>query len=141
MGFEAIHEPYHADRWRFLTGPSRSINAVAGAVGFKFVKKGDEFDHPLGLVVLSPRGRVVRYILGTDYLPMDISLSLMEARTGTIQPTVARVLRACFHYDPVGRRFAFNILQVSATVIIALLAVFIAYLVLSGRKRAARGRS
>jgi len=50
--------------------------------------------------VLSPQGKVVRYIMGTDYLPMDISMSLMEASNGTVQPTIARVLRACFSYDP-----------------------------------------
>jgi protein SCO1/2 len=140
IAFEAIQKPYPAERWHFLTGPAESVKKVTAAVGFRYVKKGNEFDHPLGLIVLSPQGKVVRYIMGTDYLPMDISMSLMEASNGTVQPTIARVLRACFSYDPKSHRFVFNVLQVSATVIFSLLAIFIIYLIVSGRKRVARDR-
>jgi hypothetical protein len=52
-----------------------------------------------------------------------------------VQPTIARVLRACFSFDPASHRFVFNVLQVSATVILTLLAAFIAYLIMSGRRR------
>jgi protein SCO1 len=138
MAFESVQKSYPAERWHFLTGPAQSIKKVAGAVGFRYVKKGDEFDHPLGIIILSPHGKVVRYIMGTEYLPMDITMSLMEASTGTVQPTIARVLRACFSYDPKSHRFVFNILQVSATVIFTLLGIFIVYLIVSGRKRATR---
>jgi protein SCO1 len=138
IALEAVQKPYPAQRWHFLTGPAESIKQVADAVGFRFVKKGDEFDHPLGIIILSPQGKVVRYILGTDYLPMDISMSVMEASTGTVQPTIARVLRACFSYDPKSHRFVFNILQVSATVIFTLLGIFIVYLIVSGMKRTSR---
>lgn len=138
IAFEAVQKPYPAQRWHFLTGPAESIKKVTAAVGFRYVKKGDEFDHPLGLIILSPQGKVTRYILGTDFLPMDITMSLMEASNGTVQPTIARVLRACFSYDPKSHRFVFNILQVSATVILTLLGIFVAYLIVSGKKRKAR---
>jgi protein SCO1/2 len=138
IAFEAIEKPYPADRWRFLTGPEKSITRITTAVGFRFVKKADDVDHPLCLIVLSPDGRIVRYIMGTEFLPMDISMSLMEASKGAIQPTIARVLRVCFSYDPKSHRFVFNILKVSATVIFTLLGVFIVYLIVSGHKRKMR---
>lgn len=140
IAFEAVQKPYPAGRWHFLTGSAESIKKVTAAVGFRYVKKGNEFDHPLGIIILSPQGKVVRYIMGTDYLPMDISMSLMEASTGTVQPTIARVLRACFSFDPKSHRFVFNVLQVSATVIFSLLGIFIIYLIVSGKKRMARDR-
>jgi protein SCO1 len=136
---EVMQKPYPAGRWHFLTGSAASIKTVTDAVGFRFVKRGNEFDHPLCLIILSPQGKVTRYILGTDYLPIDITMSLMEASEGVVQPTIARVLRACFSYDPKSHRFVFNILQVSATVIFALIGAFILYLVISGRKRRAKG--
>lgn len=140
IAFEAMQKPYPADRWRFLTGSAASIKKTTDAIGFRFVKRGDEFDHPLCLIVLSPRGKVTRYIMGTDYLPMDITMSLMEASTGTVRPGIARVLRACFSYEPKSHRYVFKILQVSATVIFSLVGIFIAYLVISGRKRRATGK-
>ena len=137
---EVMQKPYPTGRWHFLTGSAASINTVADAVGFRFVKRGNEFDHPLCLIILSPRGKVTRYILGTDYLPIDITMSLMEASEGVVQPTIARVLRACFSYDPKSHRFVFNILQVSATAILSLLGVFILYLVMASGKRRAGGK-
>jgi protein SCO1/2 len=139
IAFQAIQKPYPSDRWHFLTGSDESIDRVTDAVGFHFVKKGDEFDHPLCIIILSPKGKVVRYILGTDYLPADLAMSLMEASSGTVQPTIARVLRACFSYDPKSHRLVFNTLRVSATVILTLLGIFITYLIVSGKRRSGKG--
>jgi protein SCO1/2 len=139
IAYQALQNNYPPEKWHFLTGSAESIRAVTDATGFHFVKRGDDFDHPLGIVILSPAGKVVRYIMGTDYLPMDVSMSLMEAAAGTLQPTIARVLRACFSYDPQSHRFVFRILQVSATVIFSLIGGFILFLILSGRKRRPRG--
>jgi protein SCO1/2 len=137
MAFESIEKPYPENRWRFLTGPAQSIKKITDATGFRFVKKDGDIDHPLCLIILSPKGKVVRYIMGADFLPMDLNLSLMEANAGTVQPTIARVLRYCFKYNPASRQFVFNVLRVSATVIIALVALFVAYLALSGKRRKA----
>lgn len=138
VAFEVMHNKYPADRWHFLTGSKESIRKATDAAGFRFVKKGADFDHPMGIIILSPNGKVMRYILGTDYLPMDISLSLMEASSNTLQPTIARVMRACFSYDPKSHRFVFNILRVSATVILGLLGIFIVYLILGKKLRKKR---
>jgi protein SCO1/2 len=139
IAFESIQKPYPAQRWHFLTGSAQNIKQVTDAVGFRFVKKGDDYDHPMGLIVLSPSGKVMRYINGTDFLPMDISISLLEAAQGAVQPSIARVLRYCFSFDPKSHAFVFNILRVSATVIFSLLGIFIAYLIYSTRKRRDQG--
>jgi protein SCO1/2 len=131
---------YPEDRWHFLTGSAENIKKVTDAVGFHFVKRGEDYDHPLGLVILSGQGKVTRYIMGTDFLPSDITLSLMEASKGALQPTIARVVRACFSFDPKSHRLVFKTLQVSATVILTLLAVFIAFLVKATISRRSKGQ-
>ncbi len=135
----ALQKPYPAGRWNFLTGSADNIKKVTDAVGFHFVKRGNDYDHPLLIIILSPQGKVTRYITGTDFLPADITLSLMEASNGTLQPTVARVMRACFSYDHESRRLVFKTLQVSATVILTLLGVFIIFLVIASRSRRIKG--
>jgi protein SCO1/2 len=135
IAFEMIQRPYPEGKWHFLTGPAPSISALAGAVGFHYVKKDDDYDHPLGLIILSPQGKVVRYILGSDFLPMDLTMSLMEAKVGTVQPTIARVLRFCFSVDPASHRFVFNILRVSSVVIFSIVGSFIVFLIVIGRRR------
>jgi len=41
----------------------------------------------------------------------------------------------CFSYDPEGRRYVFNLLRVSGTVILLTLGSFLTYLIISGRKK------
>lgn len=55
--------------WRFLTGSKESCAALLGAVGFRyeFDKMLKEYDHPSGLVILSPHGKVTRYFYGIGY--------------------------------------------------------------------------
>ncbi len=131
IAFEIIEKPYPQDKWHFLTGRAESIRALTDAAGFGFTRRGTDFDHPLGLIILTPKGRISRYILGTDYLAADLTISLMEADSGTLQPTIARILRLCFSYDPSSRKLVFNTLQVSAVVILTLAGLFVLYLVLS----------
>ena len=140
IALESIMKPYPAEAWRFLIGSAAEIHRVADAIGFHFVRNGNEFDHPLGLVVLSPQGKIVRYMTGTDFLPVDLQMSFLEASKGTIGPTIAKFLRVCFSYDPQSRHFVFKSLQVTATVTLALAAGFVLYLILAGRRRRAARR-
>ncbi len=135
IALESIQGPFPPEAWRFLTGGPDSIRAVADAVGFRFRRNGDEFDHPLGLVVLSPAGKVTRYMTGTDFLPVDLSMSILEASAGRVGPTIAKVLRFCFSYDPQNHRYVFNTLKVSAILIALMVLGFGLYLGLSGRRR------
>jgi protein SCO1/2 len=139
IAYEIIEKPYPKDKWHFLTGTSQSIHTLTDEAGFNFVMRETGIDHPLGLIILSPKGQVSRYILGTDFLPADLSISLMEANTGTIQPTIARLIRLCFSYDPASRRLVFNTLQVSAVVILSLVSSFIIFLLISTRLRRQKG--
>ncbi len=140
VGLESIEEPFPAEDWRFLTGDERNIRAVADAIGFHYVREGGEFDHPLGLVILSPKGKIVRYMTGTDFLPIDLKMSFLEASTGTVGPTIAKVLRYCLSYDPQKHGYVFNTLKVTGIVTLALAAGLVLYLVLSGRRRRAARR-
>jgi len=138
IAYQSIEKPFPQDKWKFLTGPKESILRVTNAVGFRFSRNGNDFDHPIGLIILSPKGQVVRYILGTDFLPVDIKMSLMEAAAGTIQPTIARVLRFCFSVDPKSHKLVFNTLKVSGIVIFSLAGLFVLYLIF-GKKRRVKG--
>ena len=125
--------------WRFLTGDGAAIRALTSAVGFPFERRGEAFLHPIGLVFLSPDGKVVRYIRGERFLPADIAFSLLEASSGTIGPTLSRVARFCFDVDPAGRKLTFNVLRVGGTVILTLVAGFIGLLLLRSRRNSDQG--
>ncbi len=55
--------------WRFLTGTKESVGALLNAVGFRFEfdKMVKEYDHPTGVVILSPQGKITRYFYGIGF--------------------------------------------------------------------------
>jgi protein SCO1/2 len=96
------------ERWPFLTGGGAEIKGLAEAVGFRYAKSGAEFAHPDVAVVLTPDGRVSRYLYGIDPSPRDVRLALVEAAGGRIGASEAanHVLLFCYRYDPVERKYA-----------------------------------
>jgi len=142
MALASIEEPFPASAWRFLVGSHASIDELADSVGLRYSRNGEDYDHPLGMVVLSPKGVIVRYMNGDDFLPIDVSMSILEGSAGLVRPTIAKLLRFCMSYNPESRRFGFDVLRVSGIVIVLLVGGFVLYLVLSGarRRRGAQGR-
>lgn len=126
---------FPSDGWRFLTADSTSIRRLTDAVGFKFKPDGDLFIHSSSLIVLSPEGKIVRYLYGIDFLPFDFEMAVVEASKGKVGPTISRVLAYCYSYDPEGRRYVFNITKVAGTLgLISVAALFIGLTVRSKAK-------
>ncbi len=124
------------EAWTFLTADSTTIARLTQAVGFGFKRNESDpnFAHPTTLIVLSPEGKITRYLVGAEYLPLDIKLALIEAREGRIGATIVKFYKFCFSYDPSGERFVLNVTRVvglSTLVGIAAIVVFVA----AGRRR------
>jgi protein SCO1/2 len=130
-----IDKPFPDDAWRFLTGDRENIRRLTGAVGFQFKREGKDFLHPVTLVILSSEGKIIRYLYGTELLPLDLKLALLEASEGRAGPTISKVLRFCFSYDPKGRKYVFNTLKVTGIVTLAFALSFVAFLVFRGKRR------
>jgi len=107
--------------WHFLTGPENSIKRLSEAVGFHYVydAKSDQFAHPSGIVVLTPKGRIARYFYGIDYPSRDLQLGLVEASQGKIGSFVDQILLICYHYDPVTGQYTFAIMNIIRTLGVA----------------------
>ena len=130
-----IGKPIPEEGWRFLTGGEENIRKLTDAVGFHFEKEGNDFEHPVALIILSPKGKIVRYLYGTEYLPFDIKMGLLEATEERVGPTISKALRFCFSYDPKGRKYVFNTLKVTGTVTLLFALLFIMFLVFKGKRR------
>jgi protein SCO1/2 len=130
-----FHKPFPPEAWRFLTGNQAAIDQITEAVGFRYKKVGNDFNHPGVVMVLSPDGRMMRYLQGIQFLPFDIKMAVIEASKGKPMPTVNRVLAFCFSYDPDGRRYVFSTLKVAGVATLAVIACFGGFLYLTTRKR------
>jgi protein SCO1 len=123
--FRQLKRPILPTAWRFLTGREANTKALADAVGFKFVRHGDDYVHPAAIIVLSPEGRITRYIYGPFFQTFDVQMALGEAAHGLVRPTVSKLLRFCFSYDPAGHRYVFRLTRYVGAGMLALAALFV----------------
>lgn len=88
--------------WHFLTGNQVAIEQLARKVGFRYRydASSDQFAHASGIILLTPEGRISRYLYGIDFNPNDLRLGLVESSQGRIGSPVDQILLLCFHYDP-----------------------------------------
>jgi len=132
--FRQLNRPFVPTAWRFLTGPEANTKALADAVGFKFVRHGDDYVHPATIIVLSQEGLITRYIYGPYFQTFDIQMAVGEAANGLVRPTVSKLLRFCFSYDPVGRRYVFSLTRYVGIFMLALVALFVVWITRPARR-------
>jgi protein SCO1/2 len=122
--------------WIFHTGDSANISSLLNSIGFKMKKEGNNWIHPSVIVVVSPEGKITRYLHGIDFLPFDLKMAIVEASQGRSGPTINEVLKFCFSYDAEGKKYVFNVTKVSGSIILLLaLGFFISLLIKSKRNK------
>ena len=121
-----ISRPEAAKGWFFFTGDSADIARLTDATGFRYKRAGNDFTHAAGLIVLSPEGKITRYLNGIQFLPFEFKMAVVEASKGQSGPTINKLLQFCYSYDPKGQQYVLNITRVSGIIIIFVtLAIFL----------------
>jgi len=131
---KSIQRPFVADAWHFLVSDNNSSAKLAKIVGFtyeKTISKAGVVDyvHPAALIILSPKGKVTRYLNGIEQLPFDVKMALIEAGEGKVGPTIAKKLLFCFAYDPKGKKYVFQWEKMTGIVMTLSMFVFFIYLI------------
>lgn len=121
--------------WKFYTGDSANIAKATNAVGFKFKKAGNDFLHSATIIMLSPDGKITRYLQGTYFLPFEFKMAVVEASKGKSGPTIFRILQFCYSYDPAGQQYVLNITKMAGTLILGLGFIVFLILVFKPRKK------
>jgi protein SCO1/2 len=108
---QAMNQPDAAPAWPFLVGAAPAVHQLAARAGwiYAYDPSTDQYAHPAGAIVLTPDGRIARYLYGIHFRPLDLRLALDEASQGRTVGIVDRVLLTCFHYDPASRRYAWAV--------------------------------
>lgn len=104
---QALGAPGQEEDWSFLVGQEEEIRKVASTVGFEYTfdKQSGQYAHAAAIMVLTPEGKVSRYLYGVEFPPRDLRLALVEAANGRVGTSFDRVLLTCFKYDPNTRRY------------------------------------
>lgn len=100
------------EAWKFTVTDSQNIYFLTNSAGYFFKKEGDQFAHPTATLVVTPDGKISRYLYGIDYKSRDLKLALLEASNGKIGSITDKILLFCYRYDPKTRKYALVAIQV-----------------------------
>jgi protein SCO1/2 len=110
-------QPGAAAAWHFLTGDPSSIDRLTKAAGFRYAwdEETKQFAHPTGVMVLTPDGRLARYLFGIEYGPRDLRYAIVDASNGKVGSVVDSLVLYCYHYDPEMGRYSVAIMRLVRT--------------------------
>jgi protein SCO1/2 len=103
---QALGQP-QSSAWGFLTGRVDDIDTLSDAVGMRYtyIARQRQFAHVAALYVLTPDGRLSRYLYGVEFDPRQVKLALFEAAAGKVGTSFERVLLRCYRYDPKSKKY------------------------------------
>lgn len=112
-----LGKPEAAEGWHFLVGERENIKKLAEAVGFGFRYDADrmEYAHGAAIFLMSPEGKLTRYLYGIQFPPKQLKLALVEAGEGKLGSALDRFVLRCYHYDPASRKYGVYIWGIMRT--------------------------
>jgi len=135
--------PQAAEGWHFLTGTQDSIAKLTSAVGFnyKWVPDKKEFAHVAAIYVITPSGKISRYLYGVAFEPQTLRFALLEAGQGKLGKTLDHLVLYCFQYDALSGRYApvaMNIMRLGGLLTLIVLLIILLPVWLGSRRRRRR---
>jgi protein SCO1/2 len=132
-----------APGWHFLADKDGNAKKLAEMIGYhyRYDARIGQFAHPAAIMVLTPEGRIARYLYGVRFNPRDLRFAMAEASEGRATMAIEKVLLFCYHYDPKAGSyvyFATNIMRAGGILTVILIAFFLRRMFRMERKRAAR---
>lgn len=116
--------------WYFHTAAEADIKKLAEATGFgyRWDEATKQWAHAAVIILISPEGKISRYLYGIEFPPGDLRLGLLEASEGKVGSTVDRILLFCFHYDSEAKGyvlFARNMMKLGGALTLVTLGTFL----------------
>jgi protein SCO1/2 len=130
--------PDAADAWHSLVGGERSIAQLADQAGFRYVydPQTRQYAHPSGVIVLTPKGEISRYVFGVRLDARELRDALADAKEEKSSSIVSQIFLLCYHYNPITGRYGGLILAILRVASLGFLAT-IAWWVFSMARRSA----
>lgn len=124
-----------AKGWKYFVSDTVSIQKGTEATGFKYKRTGKDFAHAAAITVVSPKGKITRYLTGIYFLPFDFKMAVIESSKGMSSPTINKIMQYCFSYDPVGKAYVLNVTKISGTLILFVAVLFFLVLIFKPKRK------
>lgn len=112
--------------WHFLVDRENHAKQLAELIGFhyRYDQRIEQYAHAAAIMILTPEGKMARYLYGVKFKPRDIRLALTEAAEGKGKFSLEQLLLFCYHYDPLAKSytlFATNIMRAGGILTVLIL--------------------
>ncbi len=129
--------------WEFHTTDDSASRRLADALGFRYRKLASGvYSHPVAMFVVTPDGRISRYLYGFSRPTRDMKLALLEASEGKLVRTIGdRLMLRCYMYDPKAGSYtlqATRVMQIGGVITVAALSTLVGCLFVGERFRRSR---
>ncbi|MBV8775650.1 MAG: SCO family protein [Alphaproteobacteria bacterium] len=98
----------------FLVGGATQVHAVTDALGYRYAydPRIRQYAHVAATAVLSPDGRLVRWLNGIAPSPQELQHALADARAERAGAFERAVALLCYHYDPQTGRYSLAVSRI-----------------------------
>lgn len=132
-----------APGWHFLTDRDDNAKRLAELIGYhyRWDPRIQQYAHLAGIMILTPEGKMARYLYGINYRALDLRFGLAEAAENRSTMTIEKVLLFCYHYDPVSNKyvlFATNFMKAGGVLTVLILGWFLVHMFRAERARKER---
>lgn len=116
--------------WHFFVDHNGNAKKLAEQVGFnyRYDPRIEQYSHASVIMVLTPDGKMSRYLYGIQFKPLDLRLALAEAREEKFAFSTEQLLLLCYHFDPQAGSyvmFAMNFMRAGGVLVILAIAFMI----------------
>jgi protein SCO1 len=127
--------------WHCLVGDTKAIAQLTDEAGYRYAYDSEikQYAHPSGVIVLTPTGKISRYIFGVTFNSTELRDALAAAKEGKSGSVLSQLFLLCYHYNPITGKYGELILLIVRIAGLVTLLVVIGFVALMvGRDRRAR---
>lgn len=130
----SVHHPNASRDWQFYLTDSLAVKKLTKATGWEFRRRGNDFTHAAGTILLTPKGMISQYFYGTFILPMHFHMAVEEAKQEKTAVSRLKDQKYCYPQGPASNALYSRIVSTAGIGILSLAAFLFIWLSLAKRR-------
>ena len=127
--------------WHCLVGNEKSVTQIGDQLGYRYLYDPEtkQYAHPSGVIVLTPEGKISRYVFGVTFNSTELRDAIVAAKEGKSGSVLSQLFLLCYHYSPITGKYGGLILLILRCASVLMLLAVIGFVALMlGRDRQGR---
>lgn len=134
-----FNRPGTENGFHFVTADQATITKLTNQLGFEFRwnEQANEWSHASAAIMVSPEGKITRYLHGVEFDAKDMKLALNETSKGKVGSIMDAIILYCFKYDEHKSKYGlqvFRVMQLGGAAMVLLLSFWLLPFLLRSRR-------